>query len=379
MDLLIVGNAFEHGNTFWPDWESFCAFYPDDLRNGKLPCTCGETNQTYNWNWEPQRTGTHVLSNGNREVVFHPVYSPGTAAVRGNKILEKNMHHYWEIKILTKLYGTDVMIGVGTPDVSLEERQYKFCSMLGCEDQSWGYSYRGSLQHNKLTREYGPPFGIGTIIGIHLDMYSGTLEYYMNRKPLGIAFRGLKNKDLYPMVCSTAAQSSIRLISAFSFPDSLEMTCLKVISSRATLKKQFNSIPGLTRLIKPEYFWCLPGKDERNLDIELSVEDEAILPLKTVVEIETRQRKRLRTNKWGMEYSGIDQEYFTHRDFFRKVTHGVIKSLKKKPYYSPSCQKCSLRPDLNVNEKLISIGEIKKKIGVDINDVDIYGDIDDTL
>jgi hypothetical protein len=32
---------------------------------------------------------------------------------------------------------------------------------------------------------YGPPYGRGSIIGVHLDMWKGTLQFYLNRKPLG--------------------------------------------------------------------------------------------------------------------------------------------------------------------------------------------------
>jgi hypothetical protein len=32
---------------------------------------------------------------------------------------------------------------------------------------------------------YGRPYGLGSIIGVHLDMWKGTLQFYLNRKPLG--------------------------------------------------------------------------------------------------------------------------------------------------------------------------------------------------
>lgn len=77
------------------------------------------------------------------------------------------------------------MIGVGTSKVILEDWQFKFCSLLGIDSESWGYSYHGSIQHNKLRRKYGIPFGLGSIIGVHLDMCNGTLEYFLNRISLG--------------------------------------------------------------------------------------------------------------------------------------------------------------------------------------------------
>lgn len=54
-------------------------------------------------------------------------------------------------------------------------------------------------------------FDIGSIVGVSLNMWTGTLEFYLNRKSLGIAFDGLKNKILYPMI-STESCFVMKLI-----------------------------------------------------------------------------------------------------------------------------------------------------------------------
>jgi hypothetical protein len=43
----------------------------------------------------------------------------------------------------------------------------------------------GTIQHMGKMQPYGPPYGHGSIIGVHLDMWKGTLQFYLNRKPLG--------------------------------------------------------------------------------------------------------------------------------------------------------------------------------------------------
>lgn len=91
------------------DWESFCSYQNSDLKDGKLQCSCGENYEIFKWKWEQQAGNLHVISQDDKEVLFHPIYSSGTAAMKGNDVLKSNMHHYWEIKILTKLYGTDVV------------------------------------------------------------------------------------------------------------------------------------------------------------------------------------------------------------------------------------------------------------------------------
>lgn len=80
------------------------------------------------------------------------------------------------------------MVGVGTCQVVPADWKLRFCSMLGWDAHSWGYSYKGRIQHNKMSRKYGLRFDLGSLIGIHLDMCAGTLEYYLNRKPLGKSY-----------------------------------------------------------------------------------------------------------------------------------------------------------------------------------------------
>lgn len=91
------------------------------------------------------------------------------------------------------------MVGVGTSKIVLSDWKFRFCSMLGIDSQSWGYSYHGNIQHNQLVRKYGSQFGLGSIVGVHLDMCNGTLEYYVNRKPMG-KFVNLSYQILYEKV-----------------------------------------------------------------------------------------------------------------------------------------------------------------------------------
>jgi SPRY domain-containing SOCS box protein 3 len=43
------------------------------------------------------------------EVLFHPDYSCGTAAIRGEEPFELGCQHYWEIKMTSAVYGTDMV------------------------------------------------------------------------------------------------------------------------------------------------------------------------------------------------------------------------------------------------------------------------------
>lgn len=64
----------------------------------------------HEWTWNKENdTSTIVLSENNLKVKFHNGYSYGTAAVRGTNLLEKGRHHYWEVKMLSCIYGTDIV------------------------------------------------------------------------------------------------------------------------------------------------------------------------------------------------------------------------------------------------------------------------------
>nr|XP_031833860.1 SPRY domain-containing SOCS box protein 3-like isoform X4 [Nomia melanderi]XP_031833861.1 SPRY domain-containing SOCS box protein 3-like isoform X4 [Nomia melanderi] len=141
------------------------------------------------------------------------------------------------------------MIGVGTDKVDMNSRKNDFCSFLGLDQESFGFSYRGYIQYDGKKRKYGCCFDQDSLVGVHLNTWNGTLEFFHNRKSLGIAFTGLKDTMLYPMVCSTAAQSKMRLSHCSSTPVSLQMECLTALKSsqREYLLKMF---PGLCYLFE---------------------------------------------------------------------------------------------------------------------------------
>lgn len=64
----------------------------------------------HEWTWDKgNNTYTILLSENNLKVKFHNGHSYGTAVVRGTNILEKGRHHYWEVKMLSYIYGTDIV------------------------------------------------------------------------------------------------------------------------------------------------------------------------------------------------------------------------------------------------------------------------------
>lgn len=206
----------------------------------------------HEWTWDKKLSTSSIkLSDNNLEVTFHPVYSTGTAVAKSNKPLEKGRHHFWEILMITHIYGTDVMVGVGTPNAELHDSDANFCALLGRDRESWGFSYKGYLQHDGKICEYGTTFGQDNLVGIHLDTWMGTLQFFVDRKPLGVAFTNLNNVMLYPLISSTMAQCVMKLTYSCSIPVTLQTTCLAVLSpsQKAHLSKKFPGLRYLTQNI----------------------------------------------------------------------------------------------------------------------------------
>ncbi|XP_078035518.1 SPRY domain-containing SOCS box protein 3 isoform X3 [Augochlora pura] len=236
-------------------------------------CRCGEENDAvFEWEWDKNNAASAiVVSEDNLTVQFHNGVSFGTSAIRGTKLLKKGRHHYWEVKLLTPTYGTDLMIGVGTAKVNLNAFNNKFCSFLGHDQESFGFSYLGYIQYCGRKKKYGSTFGQGSLVGVHLNTWKGTLEFFLNRKPLGIAFTGLRNTMLYPMMCSTAADTKVRLSYCSSAPASLQLECISKLKS-SQRDYLLNMFPGLHHLFDSIFAKIL--KKEINDDDDDDYDDD---------------------------------------------------------------------------------------------------------
>lgn len=61
------------------------------------------------WVWDKEsKSSSASLSCSERMVSFHSEYSCGTAAVRGSRALSDGQH-FWEIKMTSPVYGTDIV------------------------------------------------------------------------------------------------------------------------------------------------------------------------------------------------------------------------------------------------------------------------------
>ncbi|XP_054036683.1 SPRY domain-containing SOCS box protein 3 [Dryobates pubescens] len=224
-------------------------------------CRCGEEDQDFEWVWDELNKSTATqLSCDNRKVNFHTEYSCGTAAIRGTKELAEGQH-FWEIKMTSPVYGTDMMVGIGTSEVNLDKYRHTFCSLLGKDEDSWGLSYTGLLHHKGDKMSFSSRFGQGSIIGVHLDTWHGTLTFFKNRKCIGVAATKLQNKRFYPMVCSTAAKSSMKVIRSCASCTSLQYLCCfrlrQLLPGYVDTLEVLPLPPGLKQVLHNKLGWVL--------------------------------------------------------------------------------------------------------------------------
>ena len=209
------------------------------------------------WYWNNDDKSPDVYISNNKKIAcfyIDPVdESTGTAAVRGTKAFTHGQH-YWEVK-LSSVFGTSVMIGVGTKQALLQTNNYEFVDLVGWDTQSWGLSYKGMIWHGGQYRKYCEPFYDSTVIGVLVDMDRGTLSYFKNGEPLGVAFTGLlcnATSELYPIVSSTATLSEIELRESSCRYSSLQDQCCMAIIKHVE-KENIDSLPlprGMCQLLK---------------------------------------------------------------------------------------------------------------------------------
>ncbi|ALC44796.1 CG10516 [Drosophila busckii] len=243
-----------------------------------VKCRCGEDSGNGNeWQWHASNEADAQIHG--RDIIFHPTYSQGTAIVRGEQPFHQDKVHFWEMRVITALAGTDVMFGIGTDNVDLQQFKFHFVSALGTNAQSWGYSYNGRIQHCGEQLPFGQKFSQGCLVGVYLDRTRGYLEFYLNRRSLGVAYTCIpQHAKIYPMVCSTAAKSVIRLINSTSQSVTLQLLAFRALAKQPHKVEELRQMPGLISIMKSYWFLAPPVRYSRcSKENELDLGDEAVL------------------------------------------------------------------------------------------------------
>lgn len=173
----------------------------------------------------------------------HPV-AQSTDCIRTKVGYTKGIH-LWELHWNSRQRGTHAIIGVATDKSPLHCVGYQ--SLIGSNAESWGWDLgRNRACHNTKASAMPPPvyprmlkpdenFVVSDQFQMCLDMDDGTLSFLADGQYLGVAFRGLKGKKLYPIVSAVWGHCEItmRYINGLDpNPLSLADLCRRTIRQR---------------------------------------------------------------------------------------------------------------------------------------------------
>lgn len=169
--------------------------------------------------WNNDDRSLNIFVKDDNKLVFHrhPV-AQSTDAIRGRVGYTRGLH-VWEISWAMRQRGTHAVVGVATSDAPLHSVGYT--ALVGSNAESWGWDLcRSKLYHDGKNHpgksypaflEPDDTFIIPDSLLVVLDMDEGTLGYIVDGHYLGVAFRGLKGRKLYPVVSAVWGHCEIRI------------------------------------------------------------------------------------------------------------------------------------------------------------------------
>lgn len=182
-----------------------------------MPFASKELQMKYAWNSNDCSRNIYVKEEDNLTFHRHPV-AQSTDCIRGKVGFTKGLH-VWEIVWPTCQRGTNAVVGVATLNAPLHSTGYE--SLVGANEETWGWDLRrNKLYHDsKNNPDVSYPsminqdetFTVPDKFNIVLDMDEGTLAFMADGRYLGVAFRNLKGRKLYPIVSAVWGHCEVTL------------------------------------------------------------------------------------------------------------------------------------------------------------------------
>ncbi|XP_049950151.1 protein gustavus isoform X1 [Schistocerca serialis cubense] len=182
-----------------------------------MPPASRECQIKHAWNSEDRSLNIFVKDDDKLTFHRHPV-AQSTDCIRGKVGLTKGLH-VWEVHWSTRQRGTHAVVGVATQDAPLHSVGYQ--SLVGSNDQSWGWDLgRNKLYHDSKNNagvtypallKPDETFIVPDKFLVVLDMDDGTLSFVVDGQYLGVAFRGLRGRKLYPIVSAVWGHCEITM------------------------------------------------------------------------------------------------------------------------------------------------------------------------
>lgn len=169
------------------------------------------------WSTEDRSLNIFVKDEDPTTFHRHPV-AQSTDCIRGKVGYTRGMH-LWQLTWSTRQRGTHAVVGVATTEANLHTNGYQ--SLVGANTESWGWDLGRNKLYHDLKNNPGitypsvlsndETFVVPESFHVVLDMDEGTLAFVVDGQYLGVAFRGLKGKKLYPIVSSVWGHCEITI------------------------------------------------------------------------------------------------------------------------------------------------------------------------
>ncbi|EFO91537.1 CRE-SPSB-1 protein [Caenorhabditis remanei] len=168
--------------------------------------------------WNPEDRSLNIFVKDEDKFTFHrhPV-AQSTDCIRG-KIGYSRGFHVWQIEWPERQRGTHAVVGVATKTAPLHATGYT--ALIGTTNESYGWDItRRECHHDsKNTMTWRYPFSNSRDV-YHvpdkfyciLDMDEGYMAFATDEEYLGVAFRNLKGKTLYPIVAAVWGHCEISM------------------------------------------------------------------------------------------------------------------------------------------------------------------------
>ncbi|XP_063376799.1 F-box/SPRY domain-containing protein 1 [Cydia fagiglandana] len=165
--------------------------------------------------WNPHDCSRNIYVKPNGFTLHRNPVAQSTDACRG-KVGFNYGRHAWEV-IWEGPLGTVAVVGISTKEAPLQCQGY--VGLLGADEQSWGWNLVDNhLLHNGDTQGHYPllnncpKYQVGERIRVILDCEDNTLSFERNYEFLGVAFKGLPNKRLYPTVSAVYGNTEVSMV-----------------------------------------------------------------------------------------------------------------------------------------------------------------------
>ncbi|KAL3115750.1 hypothetical protein niasHT_007755 [Heterodera trifolii] len=178
-----------------------------------MPEQCPEELTRHAWNPEDRSLNLYVKEEDVLTLHRHPV-AQSTDGMRG-KIGYTRGFHVWQLNWPVNQRGTHAVVGVATKDAPLHAPGY--VSLIGADAEGFGWNivenkcYHDAQNTKPWSFPYEQSFVAPEKLFCVLDMDEGQLAFATDSKYLGVAFRGLKGKKLYPAVSAVWGHCEITL------------------------------------------------------------------------------------------------------------------------------------------------------------------------